>query len=66
VSDTIRFRRPETPYGISRMFVPTGTDTGAQVRLLEKLGYMIVDVSPTVAEPKQRLPQRHEPSNPML
>jgi hypothetical protein len=48
------------------MFVPTGTDTGAQVRHLERLGYTIVDVSPALADAVQRPPQRHEPANPML
>jgi len=66
MSSTIRFQRPETPYGVSRMFVPTGTDTCAQIRHLERLGYTIVDISPALADTAQRLPQRDEPSNPML
>ena len=46
VTHTIRFRRPELPYGVSRMFVPPEADAAAQIRHLEGLGYTIVDVSP--------------------
>lgn len=43
---TIRFLRPELPYGVSRMFVPPEANAAAQIRHLEGLGYTIVDVSP--------------------
>jgi len=51
MSSTIRFQRPETPHGVSKMFVPTEANTTAQVRHLERLGYTIVDVSPSLTDP---------------
>ncbi len=49
VKHTIRFRRPELPYGVSRMFVPPEVDAATQIRHLVRLGYTIVEVSPPLA-----------------
>ncbi len=46
MAHTIRFRRPETKYSISRMFVSDEQSTKSQIRLLEGLGYTIIDILP--------------------
>ncbi|MGA7711163.1 MAG: hypothetical protein WCA81_04620 [Rhizomicrobium sp.] len=59
MSHTIRFRRPETPYGVSRMVVPPEVDAAGRVRHLESLGYSIVDVTPPLQRqvPVEKLTQ---------
>jgi hypothetical protein len=49
MGNTIRFRRPETPYSVSRMFVSNDEDTETHVRHLKVLGYTILDVLPSPA-----------------
>jgi hypothetical protein len=46
VDYTIRYRRPETPYALSRIVVPDGTNPREHIRRLETLGYAIVEISP--------------------
>jgi hypothetical protein len=63
VAHTIRFRRPELPYVLSRMSVPLKADVTAQIRHLESLGYTIVDGPPPLESygqpqsPRPRLPE---------
>jgi hypothetical protein len=49
MSHTIRFRRPEQPYGTSKMCVPPEADASAHIRNLVRLGYTILEVSPPIA-----------------
>jgi hypothetical protein len=49
VSHTIRFRRPETPYSLSKMTASSEQETMAQIQRLKSLGYAIVEVIPPLA-----------------
>ena len=53
MAHTISYRRPETPYSLSKMGVPTGVDVEAQIVRLKSLGYKIVEVSPPIGERPQ-------------
>jgi hypothetical protein len=65
VTHTIRFRRPETGYSISRMFVSGEASADVQVRHLEGLGYTVVDVAPAlVGQYMLQFPERQVPSRP--
>lgn len=46
MTHSIQFRRPEPAHGVSRMFVPAEASAAAQIRLLKRLGYTILEVSP--------------------
>lgn len=48
MNHTISFRRPELRHVLSKMSVPSDTDVAAQIRRLEDLGYIIVEVSPPI------------------
>ncbi len=62
---TIRFRRPETAYSISRMFTPTEESAKVQVRHLQGLGYTIVDVLPAlVGQHTFQFPEPQTPACP--
>jgi hypothetical protein len=50
VSHIIRFQRPETPYGVSRVHVPPEANAAQQLRRLEALGYTILEVSPPLPQ----------------
>ena len=48
---TIRYRRPDAPWSVVVMVVPSGADDAmAQMQRLKTLGYSIVDVSPRLPE----------------
>ena len=48
---TIRYRRPDAPWSVVVMVVPSGVDNAtAQMSRLRTLGYSIVDVSPPLPE----------------
>lgn len=49
VGHTIRYRRPETPYSLSKM--TTSNEQGAltQIQRLKTLGYTVVEVVPPLA-----------------
>lgn len=49
VGHTIRYRRPETPYSLSKM--TTSNEQGAltQIQRLKTLGYTVVEVIPPLA-----------------
>ncbi len=48
---TIRYRRPDAPWSVVVMVVPSGVDEAiTQMNRLRTLGYSIVDVSPTLPE----------------
>jgi len=49
VSHVILFRRPETPYGVSKVCVPREANAARQLQRLESLGYVILDVTPPLA-----------------
>lgn len=46
VSHTIRFRRPETPYSLSKMTASNQEETMVQIQRLKMLGYTIIEVVP--------------------
>lgn len=46
VSHTIRFRRPETPYSLSKMTASNVQETMVQLQRLKSLGYTIIEVTP--------------------
>ncbi len=48
-SYTIRYRRPEEPWSLIVMIVPSGADEASlQLSRLRKLGYSVMDVSPSL------------------
>jgi hypothetical protein len=42
----IRYRRPETPWSLSRMTTQNAKDAAHQVERLIALGYQVADVTP--------------------
>lgn len=48
LTHTIRFRRPETPYSVSKMTAPNEREAMTQMHRLEALGYSIIDVIPPI------------------
>jgi hypothetical protein len=44
MSQIVRFRRPEAPEKVCRMFVEGNEPAAAHVRRVEALGYSVVDV----------------------
>jgi hypothetical protein len=42
----IRYRRPETPWSLSRMTTPSAEQAAIQIHRLAALGYAVVDVTP--------------------
>ena len=46
VTHTIHFRRPETPYSLSKMTVLNTQDASSQIHRLKALGYAIIEVVP--------------------
>ena len=48
---TIRYRRPDAPWSVVTMIVPSGAeDTMIQKQRLKRLGYSIVDIWPPLPE----------------
>ena len=47
----IRYRRPETPYSLSRMTTQSAAEAAHQVDRLRALGYAVQDVTPPLAQP---------------
>ena len=48
---TIRYRRPDAPWSVVVMVVPSGADNATtQMNRLKALGYSIVDISPPLLE----------------
>ena len=46
VTHTIHFRRPETPYSLSKMTVLNSQEASTQIHRLKALGYAIIEVLP--------------------
>jgi hypothetical protein len=46
---SIRYRRPETPYSLSRMTTQDAVQAAIQVERLIALGYAVADVTPPLA-----------------
>lgn len=46
----IRFRRPETPWSLSRMTTESAEQAAIQVQRLSALGYTIINVTPPLKE----------------
>jgi hypothetical protein len=42
---TIRYRRPEAPWSMVKMTVPSGEEAQIQTARLEALGYSVMDVT---------------------
>ena len=51
MSHVILFKRPETPYGVSKVCVPPEANAARQLQRLESLGYTILDVTPPLVAP---------------
>ena len=49
VGHTIRYRRPETPYSLSKMTTSNEQGALAQIQRLKSLGYTVVEVVPPLA-----------------
>lgn len=47
----IRYRRPETPWSLSRMTTQSAKEAAHQVERLVALGYQVKDVTPPLEEP---------------
>jgi hypothetical protein len=57
----IRYRRPETPYSLSRMTTQDATQAAAQVERLVALGYVVADVTPPLAQKAPKVPEAGDP-----
>jgi hypothetical protein len=49
VGHTIRYRRPETPYSLSKMTTSNEKGALAQIQRLKTLGYTVVEVVPPLS-----------------
>lgn len=49
---TIRYRRPETPWSLSRSTTPDAARAVLQIARLVALGYEVVDVTPPLVAPQ--------------
>jgi hypothetical protein len=49
VGHTIRYRRPETPYNLSKMTTSNREGALTQIQRLKSLGYTVVEVVPPLA-----------------
>jgi len=49
VGHTIRYRRPETPYSLSKMTTSNTQGALTQIQRLKTLGYTVVEVIPPFA-----------------
>jgi hypothetical protein len=49
VGHTIRYRRPETPYSLSKMTTSNREGALMQIQRLKSLGYTVVEVVPPLA-----------------
>jgi len=48
----IRYRRPETPWSLSKMTTQNAKDAAQQVERLIALGYVVADVTPPLKAPE--------------
>ena len=46
---SIHFRRPDTPYSLSKMTAPNEQEAAAQIQRLKALGYTVTEVVPPLA-----------------
>lgn len=46
---TIHFRRPDTPYSLSKMTAPNEQEAMMQIQRLKALGYTVTEVMPPLA-----------------